>query len=200
MVCGTIRFMEKPAVDEFPVVGEPLALDLINTRVRTAEGETDLLATPAALRAWLGIQAERLPQPDAPISAAELALVHAIREDIATAIRHAQQARHPPARALRALTDAQRVAPAYRELAWDGAVVASATRRDGDYGARLVAELAEAAAELLTSPAIAAVRQCDGPGCVLLFLPAHPRRRWCSPKLCGNRVRVARYYQRHKIP
>jgi hypothetical protein len=57
--------MEKPAVDEFPVVGEPLALDLINTRVRTAEGETDLLATPAALRAWLAIQAERLPQPDA---------------------------------------------------------------------------------------------------------------------------------------
>lgn len=192
--------MEKLAVDEFPVVGEPLALDLINTRVRTAEGETDLLATPAALRAWLAIQAERLPQPDAPIAAAELASVHAIREDIATAIRHAQQAQHPPARALRALTDAQRAAPAYRELAWDGAVVASATRRDGDYGARLVAELAEAAADLLTSPAIATVRQCDGPGCVLLFLPAHPRRRWCSPKLCGNRVRVARYYQRHKVP
>lgn len=192
--------MEKPAVDEFPVVGEPLALDLINTRVRTAEGETDLLATPAALRAWLAIQAERLPQPDAPIAAAELASVHAIREDIAMAIRHAQQAQHPPAQALRALTDAQRAAPAYRELAWDGAVVASATRRDGDYGARLVAELAEAAADLLTSPAIATVRQCDGPGCALLFLPAHPRRRWCSPRLCGNRVRVARYYQRHKVP
>ena len=28
-------------------------------------------------------------------------------------------------------------------------------------------------------------------------LPAHPRRRWCSPARCGNRARVARYYQRH---
>jgi predicted RNA-binding Zn ribbon-like protein len=32
----------------------------------------------------------------------------------------------------------------------------------------------------------------------MLFLPAHPRRRWCSPQLCGNRVRVARYYRRHR--
>lgn len=24
------------------------------------------------------------------------------------------------------------------------------------------------------------------------------RRRWCSPTVCGNRARVARYYQRHK--
>ncbi|GAB0105874.1 hypothetical protein JMUB6875_48560 [Nocardia sp. JMUB6875] len=23
------------------------------------------------------------------------------------------------------------------------------------------------------------------------------RRRWCSPQRCGNRIRVARYYDRH---
>ncbi|WP_253798373.1 CGNR zinc finger domain-containing protein [Nocardia amikacinitolerans] len=28
--------------------------------------------------------------------------------------------------------------------------------------------------------------------------PAHPKRRWCSPDRCGNRVRVARYYRKHK--
>ncbi|MEV6134662.1 CGNR zinc finger domain-containing protein [Nocardia sp. NPDC051990] len=33
---------------------------------------------------------------------------------------------------------------------------------------------------------------------VLLFLRLHPRRRWCASERCGNRVRVARYYQRHK--
>ncbi|MFF4211720.1 CGNR zinc finger domain-containing protein [Streptomyces sp. NPDC001796] len=32
----------------------------------------------------------------------------------------------------------------------------------------------------------------------MLFLPAHPRRRWCSAARCGNRVRVARHYQRRK--
>ncbi|MEV3921501.1 CGNR zinc finger domain-containing protein [Actinomadura coerulea] len=32
----------------------------------------------------------------------------------------------------------------------------------------------------------------------MLFLPAHPRRRWCSAARCGNRVRVARHYRRHR--
>ena len=62
----------------------------------------------------------------------------------------------------------------------------------------LLAQLAEAAATLLASPAIGLVRRCEEPGCRLLFLCAHPRRRWCSPATCGNRARVARYYQLHK--
>ena len=44
------------------------------------------------------------------------------------------------------------------------------------------------------------VRECEAADCVMLFRPAHPRRRWCSPTRCGNRARVARYYQRHKPP
>ncbi|NUR88680.1 MAG: hypothetical protein HOY71_31720, partial [Nonomuraea sp.] len=71
-------------------------------------------------------------------------------------------------------------------------------RRDGEAGVRLLAELAEAAIDLLASPDASKVRACEGPGCSLLFLPAHPRRRWCSPAVCGNRARVARYYQRHR--
>ncbi|MEW2136730.1 CGNR zinc finger domain-containing protein [Streptomyces sp. NPDC005409] len=43
-----------------------------------------------------------------------------------------------------------------------------------------------------------AVRACEAQDCVLLFLPAHPRRRWCVAPACGNRARVARYYARHK--
>ncbi|MEU9839973.1 CGNR zinc finger domain-containing protein [Actinomadura sp. NPDC048032] len=39
---------------------------------------------------------------------------------------------------------------------------------------------------------------CEADDCVLLFLPAHPRRRWCSAARCGNRVRVARHYRRHR--
>jgi predicted RNA-binding Zn ribbon-like protein len=64
-------------------------------------------------------------------------------------------------------------------------------------GPRLAAALAESAVELLGSPAVARLKQCEADDCVLLFLPAHPRRRWCSPQRCGNRIRVARYYGRH---
>ncbi|WP_442935215.1 CGNR zinc finger domain-containing protein [Micromonospora sp. CPCC 206061] len=58
--------------------------------------------------------------------------------------------------------------------------------------------LAEAAAELLADPGVTTIRECEADACVMLFLPAHPRWRWCSAARCGNRARVARYYQRHK--
>jgi predicted RNA-binding Zn ribbon-like protein len=52
--------------------------------------------------------------------------------------------------------------------------------------------------ELLADPTVCDVRRCDAPTCVILFLARHPNRRWCTPTICGNRARVARYYQRHK--
>lgn len=95
------------------------------------------------------------------------------------------------------LNAALRGAPSFEVLTWSGAVVVS-RERDGDEVARGLAVLAGAAAELLASPAVRKVKTCEAPGCRLLFVPAHPRRRWCDPATCGNRVRVARYYQRHK--
>jgi predicted RNA-binding Zn ribbon-like protein len=77
-------------------------------------------------------------------------------------------------------------------------VVTTISRRRGNPAAVLLAQLAGAAAELLASPAIRRVRRCEGRDCRMLFLPASSRRRWCSPTVCGNRARVARYYQRHK--
>lgn len=38
---------------------------------------------------------------------------------------------------------------------------------------------------------------CHAPGCGLYFVRSHSRRRWCSPG-CGDRVRAARYYKRHR--
>ncbi|GAA0703638.1 CGNR zinc finger domain-containing protein [Kitasatospora atroaurantiaca] len=186
----------------FPLTGEPLALDLINTRPVTANGPVDLLATPTGLRAWLALQADRLPEfttdDSTPLTEADLATVHGVREHAATAIDRARRGDRPPATALRGLNHAQRAAPATRELAWDGKAVTATTHRTGTFGTRLAARLAEATADLLLDPSILKVRRCEGPGCVMLFLPAHPRRRWCTPAICGNRARVARYYQRHK--
>jgi hypothetical protein len=83
-------------------------------------------------------------------------------------------------------------------LTRDGAAVTGSRARDGNPTRRVLAQLAEAATNLLTDPSVRRIRQCEGPHCRLLFLPAHPRRRWCSPASCGNRVHVARYYRRHR--
>ncbi|MBA8950409.1 CGNR zinc finger domain-containing protein [Actinomadura namibiensis] len=178
--------------DLVPLTGEPLALDLVNTR--TAVG--DLLATPDDLRAWVGLQAGRLPE--AGVGPDALAVVRAVREHTAGALERARRGEPPAPADLAALNDAQRAAPAISELAWNGSAVVAERRRTGPDGARLAAALAEAAADLLGDPAVTRVRRCEADDCVLLFLPAHPRRRWCSASRCGNRMRVARHYQRHR--
>jgi predicted RNA-binding Zn ribbon-like protein len=179
-----------------PLVAEPLALDLVNTRARVpGGGELDLLETSETFEAWFDAQRDRLTPPSGAI---DLEAVRDLREHVASAVHDARRGARPPARSLRALTAAQRAAPAYRRLHWDGSAVTARLERDGSPTSRLLAELAEAATELLADPAVRTIRQCEAPQCRLLFLPAHPRRRWCSPASCGNRVRVARYYRRHK--
>jgi predicted RNA-binding Zn ribbon-like protein len=178
-----------------PLIGEPLALDLVNTVVSPPGGEVDLLDSADGLRAWLAAERDRLDITDGQI---DLSAVQALRAHITSAVEAARASNPPPLDALRAITDAQRNAPAYQELGWNGHAIAVTTRRPGNATAVLLAQFAEAAATLLASPAIRLVRRCEGPGCRMLFLPAHPRRRWCSPATCGNRARVARYYQLHK--
>ena len=44
-----------------PLVGEPLALDLVNTRGGSGGDEFDLLADADGARRWLALQIDRLP-------------------------------------------------------------------------------------------------------------------------------------------
>ncbi|KOV94246.1 CGNR zinc finger domain-containing protein [Streptomyces sp. NRRL B-3648] len=65
--------------------------------------------------------------------------------------------------------------------------------------AALLAVVARDAVELLTDPvARAALRECEGDDCPLVYLDTSRgrRRRWCSSEVCGNRERVARHRRR----
>lgn len=55
------------------------------------------------------------------------------------------------------------------------------------------------AADLLTSPDAARIRECEAPDCNWLFLDRSRgrRRRWCDMSSCGNRAKARRYYARH---
>jgi len=60
--------------------------------------------------------------------------------------------------------------------------------------------IARSAADLLTAPELANVRQCASTDCAWLFLDStkNHRRRWCEMRTCGNRVKARGYYQRQK--
>ncbi|HLI61458.1 MAG TPA: CGNR zinc finger domain-containing protein [Solirubrobacteraceae bacterium] len=62
--------------------------------------------------------------------------------------------------------------------------------------AELLAGLAHATIALVADPT-ADLAECAADDCVVLFLRTDPRRRWHSTR-CGNRVRAARSYARHR--
>lgn len=186
--------------DITPFTGEPLALDLINTRVWSGGQEVDLIETPSGLAAWLALQADRLPQAavvTADLGQAELAPVHAVREDAAALLRCLRRGESLHAETLDRLNAALAAAPAYRVVTVEGGRPVSTVLRQGPPASRLAADLAEAVVDLITNPAAAKIRDCAAEDCVMQFLPRHPKRQWCAAERCGNRTRVQRYYRRH---
>jgi predicted RNA-binding Zn ribbon-like protein len=177
------------------LLGEPLALDLVNTRVSGADGPRDLIATRTDLAHWL--VAEKLPLGRRR-TAIDLDALHRIRDDIGASIAALRAGSALDVMALDRINAAAQTASAYRHLSCDDAGVSCVLRRDGTPTEVLLATIADSACELLQPSNIALIRECEGPGCRLLFVAGRASRRWCSPKLCGNRVRVSRHYRKHR--
>lgn len=64
----------------------------------------------------------------------------------------------------------------------------------------LLTPVANAAVDFLTTLDLSLVKKCENPACVLHFYDnsKNSTRRWCSPKTCGNRMKVAAYLERRK--
>lgn len=65
---------------------------------------------------------------------------------------------------------------------------------------RILWPVVKSAADLLVSAGHADLRECASATCSWLFLDRSPRRsrRWCSMKVCGNRDKVRRFYERRR--
>jgi predicted RNA-binding Zn ribbon-like protein len=60
--------------------------------------------------------------------------------------------------------------------------------------------IVRSAADLLASDNLPFVRACSSKTCQWFFLDTskNHRRRWCSMKLCGNRAKVRKFYERQR--
>jgi predicted RNA-binding Zn ribbon-like protein len=193
-------------VPAFPLLGEPLAIDLVNTVAAVGPGGSvvDLIATPDGLRAWISAQADRLGavQDSTDALVRELPSLLALREAIRALFRAAMRDEPPDAGALAHVNGASAAAPYYPVLEWEAEVPPYAlTRHQADGPVTVpLALVARSCLDLLAGEQRHLLRACAGPGCVLLFLATHPRRHWCSTATCGNRARVARHYRRRHRP
>lgn len=185
------------AVHNFPLLGEPLALDLVNTCVRRDHADVDLLDSPAALAAWLHAESSRVAWAG-PVTHADLRAVRGLRTALAALLDARREGSRPPTDALRKLNAALAAPAATGRLAWTAAgpklvQPTAASRRD-----ILLHALAADTVNVLTGPSATRLRVCAHPDCVLQFIALNSRRHWCSAAACGNRARVARHYQRQR--
>lgn len=183
---------------EAPAVGDHLALDLLNTRARTIDGEAiEYWHSGGDVLRWLEQQAG-IPAPagavdhDALLSQAKA--LRSLARRLIVQRKEGSEAADPGS--LNEYLHAYRSAP-HLERDSEGKLMLTRLAC-GDTTLSLLGPAAEAVAELLIEADFSLVKQCEHPECVLWFYDrtrAH-RRRWCSMALCGNRQKAARFRKR----
>lgn len=188
----------------FELIAGHLALDLLNTvewRLDQAQREENLLAYADVL-AW-AVQTEVLTEPERLAlarlaraepeqAAAELDAFRTLRETAYAALveRDTAAVERVVARHREALARATLVSDA-DHWHWTEPEPALTTPRD---------RVVRAVVELLTSPDLVALHQCEDDACGWVYLDSSPRRnrRWCIAADCGNRNRARAFYARKK--
>jgi predicted RNA-binding Zn ribbon-like protein len=184
--------------DTYPAPGEPLAVQLVNTLFTDGGRPFDALTTPAALTRWLQTNAERLGLAlPHKLGAHELERVRELRAVIRPLLAAVVDGGDPAPATVRRLNQLAALTPFARRLLWPmhAAPTAQLSLPSTDRLDALLALLAQDAIDVLGGSGAGRLRRCEAPGCISYYLKDHPRREWCSPT-CGNRVRVARHYQR----
>jgi predicted RNA-binding Zn ribbon-like protein len=183
----------------FPVLGEPLPIELVNTLYAERGRPADGLTTPDDLVAWLQAHEHQLQTDVIQVAGERVNEFRELRETLRVLFQAALAHESPPAPAVDTLNRISAAAPALPQLRWSsaGEPHVTVTYRGDDPAASALTEVAQSALYLLGGPDRLRLRACHAPGCVLFFLKNHPRRAWCSGA-CGNRARAARHYQRHR--
>jgi len=169
--------------DPRPLLGEPLALDLLNTRWLSADGPRDLLGDVAGLRCWLATNdlADRCAADEKTRGA--LLQTRAAVQDVVTS--HSGESIAD----LNAVLDRGRIRRVLVETGpQDDADVPRSEWLPGWLAANdLLRLLAEAPDR---------IKSCAHPDCILWFYDTSKNgtRRWCSMAVCGNRIKAARHH------
>ena len=182
-----------------PMVGDHLAMDLLNTEARADGRAVDHWRDGGDVLAWLarhgiGTPAAAAADVDRDALLAQARALRALARRLV--VQRKEEGSAGDIGALNEWLHAHVSAP---HLERDGAgnwTLVRAAR--GTPVAALLGPLAEAVAQLLVEGRFDLVKQCEHPECILWFYDrtkAH-KRRWCSMAVCGNRHKAAQFRKR----
>jgi len=186
------------SLNQAPMVGDHLAMDLLNTQARSHGEVIDYWNTADDVLRWLQRHAVVPQTSRAGVVPAGL-LTHArtLREHARELIAKRKQEKAADIGGLNRYLHAYLSAPNL-ERDSEGKFVLTRVAR-GDAMASLLGPVAEAVAQLLVEGDFALVKQCEHPDCVLWFYDrtkSH-KRRWCSMAQCGNRHKASQFRKRN---
>ena len=193
----------------FPFIGNHRCLDFVNTEVNVKGQRRDLLTDFGTWLVWL-VQARVIDDDTArtladrwvgkPAAERALAEVRDFRGALRETVERIAQGKSVPRQVIEAINQRLRARTGYVEM----------TKVRGGFTKRVHAEfkappdllvpMAEAASDLLCDADCSLIRRCENHKCVLFFYDQtkNHSRRWCSMQWCGNRMKVAAFYERRR--
>lgn len=192
----------------FHFVGDELCLDFINTEAVEQDDRVDLLRDFDDLMAWYteaGIvdaaQAKTLTRRGSDGGARALKEARQFRAMLREMVEKLSEGRtNVPQATLDHLNRSLRMREGYSEIVRTKDGYETRFRPRLDEPSHLLVAVAESAARLLGDGDPELLRKCQNPRCILYFYDTtkNHRRRWCSMAGCGNRAKVAAFYQRNR--
>lgn len=177
--------------DDLPLLGEPLSVELVNTRYGQGDDQIDFLGTPALAALWLSASGCR--------STADRIDVGALRglRDRAHRVFCAVVGGEAPSPAdVDGINAASAGGRSHPVLVWSEAPQ-QVWVRAGSPTEALLAQLSAEIIGFVAGPQRRLLRVCEGDGCTMFYVQHHHRRRFCHPS-CSHRARQAAYYRRQK--
>lgn len=183
-----------------PGTSSTLSVDFANTVACEACRSSDALASSESFLRW---NRAHTGLPRLSVSDVVLRDLTALRRDLRAAFECHVQGSAPRPALLRRINrwlggSSTRLRAGFSAGRWHFEEVPEVVRP----GQRWRSDMAHAAASLLAGPLSSRLRKCQAPGCAHFLVGRKSGQLWCSPTGCGNRVRVARHYQkkRHGSP
>jgi predicted RNA-binding Zn ribbon-like protein len=194
-------------IDGFLLAGNHPALDLLNTKLWVNDRAQEMLTDTAALVRWL-LVAGLVPGPEIkrkfqvwreePEAKTFLRQLLSFREELREAVLRLENGKQPTSAFLSDLNGRLFAHPVRNAVILMDGTLHSTQTLGSSVSDTLWAALLRATAELVTTTNRTRLRKCET--CVVHFFDTSKKnaRRWCSMRLCGNRVKVAAYQERQR--
>ena len=198
---------------KFEFISDDLALDFVNTVDNRDDPERrkELLNSYADLLEWAqgaGVlseeeanQMQRHAARSAMQARAALRRAKVLREALYRIFSTIAEAKQPSSTDVALLDTFDKQAMAHRRIGrQEGGGFGWQWRGDGDDLDLVLWQVAKAGAELLTSDLVYNVRACAAERCRWLFVDTsrNQKRRWCDMRICGNRAKARKFYEKSR--